>query len=43
MSTYLAAWAVLPDTYGKRADDDDEPMVCIQIFKSIQVLITSMF
>jgi hypothetical protein len=27
MSTYLAAWAILPDTYGRKADDDEEPMV----------------
>ena len=23
MSTYLAAWAVLPDTYGQRMEDQD--------------------
>jgi hypothetical protein len=27
MSTYLAAWAILPDNYGKQFDDDDEPFV----------------
>jgi len=28
MSTYLAAWAIVPDTYGRKADDEDEPIVC---------------
>jgi hypothetical protein len=27
MSTYLAAWAVLPDTYGKQASHDNESNV----------------
>ena len=27
MSTYLAAWAILPETYGRRADNEDEPVV----------------
>ena len=31
MSTYLAAWAILPDTYAKRVDDDQEPMVRVSI------------
>ena len=35
MSTYLAAWAILPETYGKKVDDDDEATVCIEISISI--------
>ena len=27
MSTYLAAWAILPASYGRRSDDIDEPIV----------------
>jgi len=27
MSTYLAAWAILPDTYGKQVSNDSEPKV----------------
>ncbi|UJR08425.1 hypothetical protein I4U23_012695 [Adineta vaga] len=29
MSTYLAAWAVLPDTYGSRNDNEDEPWMTV--------------
>ncbi|CAF1247472.1 unnamed protein product [Rotaria sordida] len=29
MSTYVASWSILPDTYGKKSDDDDEPMVTV--------------
>lgn len=32
MSTYLAAWAILPKNYGQKADDPDEPMVKIEKF-----------
>jgi hypothetical protein len=35
MSTYLAAWAILPETYGKKVDDDDEATVCFEILISI--------
>jgi hypothetical protein len=30
MSTYLAAWAVLPDTYGKQVSNDAETEVCMK-------------
>ncbi|CAF1059093.1 unnamed protein product [Adineta ricciae] len=29
MSTYLAAWAILPDTYGSRNDNEDEPWMTV--------------
>ncbi|CAF3616264.1 unnamed protein product [Adineta steineri] len=29
MSTYLAAWAILPDTYGKLISTDDEPEIIV--------------
>jgi hypothetical protein len=29
MSTYLAAWAILPDTYGKQVNNDSDSEVYI--------------
>ncbi|CAF1636307.1 unnamed protein product [Rotaria magnacalcarata] len=29
MSTYIATWAILPDTYGKILDDPEEPQVTV--------------
>ena len=29
MSTYLVAWAILPDTYGRKLDDEVEPVVSV--------------
>ena len=29
MSTYLAAWAILPASYGRLHDDIDEPKVSV--------------
>jgi hypothetical protein len=28
MSTYLMAWAILPDDFGRRADVEAKPFVC---------------
>jgi hypothetical protein len=33
MSTYIAAWAVIPDSYAKRSDDPDEPMVYFEKYR----------
>lgn len=30
MSTYLAAWAILPETYGRKLDDEEEPIVSVE-------------
>lgn len=39
MSTYLAAWAVLPDTYGQKSDDEDQPLVFTCIFRNVLFLL----
>jgi len=35
MSTYLAAWAVLPDTYGKQVSNDSESKVDMKFYSWI--------
>jgi hypothetical protein len=46
MSTYIAAWAVVPDSYATRSDDPDEPMVYFEKyrigFNGISILDNSM-
>jgi hypothetical protein len=43
MSTYLAAWAILPDTYGKRMDDEDTTNVYVYILQDISILMVYLF
>jgi hypothetical protein len=43
MSTYLAAWAVVPDTYGKRTDDENIYNVYVSILQNISILIVYLF
>jgi len=35
MSTYIAAWAVVPDSYAKQSDDPDEPMVYFEKYRIV--------
>jgi hypothetical protein len=42
MSTYLAAWAILPDTYGQKTDDQNASNV-FYILQDISIFMVYLF
>ncbi len=42
MSTYLAAWAILPDTYGQKTDDQNASNV-FYILQDISIFMAYLF